>query len=198
MYNTAPLKSFLSSNFKGKSIEREISVGLVDMLAGKYREFTKTELTSQDAIINAMYASLSYVGFYPPAEAFGSSFVDGAAVWDIDIPAAINKCYSLGYTDNTIVVDVIMTTNKVLPFEDTTDKNSLQILYRYLQIARYYGAMDGITRARFAYPDVEFRHVVAPSTKLPHNWEPLVSISLFICLENGLNTNADHVRLGSR
>jgi len=33
--------------------------------------------------------------------------------------------------------------------------------------------MDGITRAQFAYPEVNFRYVVAPSTELPNNREPL-------------------------
>jgi len=47
------------------------------------------------------------------------------------------------------------------------------MLYRYLQIARYYGAMDGLTRAQFAYPKVNFRYVIGPSEKLAHNWEPL-------------------------
>lgn len=110
-----------------------------------------------------MYASLSTVGFYPPVEAFNSSFIDGAAVWDIDIPAAINICSSLGFADSDIVVDVIMTTHKSIPFEDTSAFNSIQMLNRFLHIARYYGAMDGITRAQFAYPDVEFRYVVSPS-----------------------------------
>jgi len=113
------------------------------------------------------------VGYYPPVEAFGSSFVDGAAVWDIDIPAAINTCSSLGYSEDNIVVDVLMTTNKVLVFEDTSDFNSVHMLYRYLQIARYYGTLDGIKRAQFAYPGVDFRYVVAPADKLPHYREPL-------------------------
>jgi len=72
-----------------------------------------------------MYASLSTVGWYAPAKAFGSYYVDGTSVWDLDIPAAINHCYELGYTDANIVVDVIMTVNKVIIPEDTTQFNSL-------------------------------------------------------------------------
>lgn len=82
----------MTTQFKGTSLNRHTTVGLVDMLAGKYVAFTEADLNSEDAVINAMFASLSTVGWYPPAEAFGSSFVDGAAVWDIDIPAAINYC----------------------------------------------------------------------------------------------------------
>ena len=59
-----------------------------------------------------MFASLSTVGYYPPAEVFGSAFVDGAAVWDIDIFSAINKCEAQGFKEEDIVVDVLLTTNK--------------------------------------------------------------------------------------
>jgi len=41
------------------------------------------------------------------------------------------------------------------------------MLIRYLQISRYYGTFDGLLRAQFAYPEVNFRYVVGPSSKLP-------------------------------
>lgn len=144
-------------------MNRKTNVGIVNMLSGKFVDFDETMFTNEDDLTNVMYASLSTVGFYPPVEAFGSAFIDGAAVWDIDIPAAINICSTLGYADSDIVVDVIMTSYKAVPFEDTTAFNSIQMLNRFLHIARYYGAMDGILRATFAYPEVEFRYAVAPS-----------------------------------
>jgi len=111
------------------------------------------------------------VGYFPPAEVFDSSYVDGAAIWDVDIFAAVNRCKAQGYAESDIVIDVILTTDKKLVAEDTTQFKSLQMLYRYIQIARYYGAMDGLTRAIFAYPKANFRYVVGPSTKLPHHWK---------------------------
>jgi len=154
-------------------MQRHTNVGIVDFLSGQYKDFSELDLASSDDLVNVLYASLSSVGFTAPVEAFGSSFVDGAAVWAIDITSAVNTCAHLGYAHDSIVVDVVMTANKQIAFEDTTEFNSLQMLYRYLTIARYYGTMDGITRAQFAYPDVEFRYVIAPSAKLPHNHNPL-------------------------
>ena len=49
------------------------------------------------------------------------------------------------------------------------------MLWRYLHVARYYNNMDGLLRARFAYPNIEFRHVIAPSSDLPDSMWPLVS-----------------------
>jgi predicted acylesterase/phospholipase RssA len=54
-------------------------------------------------------ASLSWPGLFPPAQAFGSEWFDGSAVYDIDIFTAIGKCKSLGYKDENIVVDAILT-----------------------------------------------------------------------------------------
>ena len=54
-----------------------------------------------------MYASLSFAGFFPPAEVLGSYFFDGSAVWDIDIFSAINRCTEKGFKEQDIVVDMI-------------------------------------------------------------------------------------------
>jgi len=45
--------------------------------------------------------------------------------------------------------------------------------FRYLEVSRFFGNMDGLLRAQFAYPGVTFRHTVAPSTRMPFNIHPL-------------------------
>lgn len=42
-----------------------------------------------------------------------------------------------------------------------------------MHVARYYNNMDGLLRATFAYPNIEFRHVIAPSSDLPDSIWPL-------------------------
>lgn len=56
---------------------------------------------------------------------------------------------------------------------DASDYHSIQMLWRYLEVSRYYSNMDGLLRAQFAYPNVEFRNVVAPSAEMPSSWYPL-------------------------
>ena len=56
------------------------------------------------------------------------------------------------------------------------------MLFRYLEVARYYGVMDGLLRATFAYPDVDFRYIVSPSSELPSSKYPLVSYSIKLTL----------------
>ena len=79
----------------------------------------------------------------------------------------------MGFDDANIVVDVIMTSEKTLKTVDASGYHSIQMLCRYLEVSRYYSNMDGLLRAQFAYPNVEFRNVVAPSAEMPSSWYPL-------------------------
>jgi predicted acylesterase/phospholipase RssA len=93
LYNSAPLEDFLTKEFKGATIKRALDVGIVDVLDGSYKDFSNQNITQgETSLVDAMYASMSFAGFYPPADVFGSSFFDGSAVWDIDIFSAINQC----------------------------------------------------------------------------------------------------------
>jgi hypothetical protein len=37
------------------------------------------------------------------------------------------------------------------------------MLYRFLEISSFYDSMDGVMRAKFAFPNVNFRYGIAPS-----------------------------------
>jgi len=50
---------------------------------------------------------------------------------------------------------------------DSSNYNSMMMALRYLEVSHYYKAMDGVLRARFAYPDVNFRYIIAPTDQLP-------------------------------
>jgi len=119
-----------------------------------------------------MFASFSYAGFFPPAESMGSTWFDGSVIWDLDIFSAVNKCLET-HEQKDVVVDVLLTSEKTLKVVDASEFNSVQMGIRYLEVSRYYGAMDGLLRAQFAYPNVEFRHIISPSSSLPEGTLPL-------------------------
>ena len=126
-----------------------------------------------------MYASMSIAGFFPPADVLGSSFFDGSAVWDIDIFSAVNRCTDLGFSNEDIIVDVIMTSSANLKDVEAEDYKSIGMLFRYLEISSFYNSMDGLLRAKFAYDNVTFRYVISPSGSIPSSVYPLVSIIFF-------------------
>ncbi len=120
-----------------------------------------------------MYAQFAQAGVFPPVEFNNTDYFDGSTIWDLDIFSVVNQCQAQGFADEDIVVDVILTSEKTLKTVDASDYKSIQMLWRYLEVSRYYSNMDGLLRAQFAYPNVQFRNVVAPSTSMPSSFYPL-------------------------
>lgn len=142
------------------------------MLKGTYVDYKEEGLVGDD-LYNVMYAQFAQAGIFPPVEFNGTDYFDGSTIWDLDVFSVVTRCQELGYADENIVVDVFLTSEKSLKVVDASDYHSIQMLWRYLEVSRYYSNMDGLLRAQFAYPNVEFRHVLAPSAEMPSSFYPL-------------------------
>ena len=178
LYNSAPLEDFLKKEFKDtKAVHRSMDIGITDVIDGSYQDFSDANITQGDNLVDALFASMSFAGFFPPADVLGSSWFDGSAVWDIDIFSAINRCTDKGFAQKDITVDIIMTSAANLKNVSAEDYKSIGMLFRYLEISSFYNTMDGYLRAKFAYQDVDFRYVVTPSGSIPSSLYPLVSYS---------------------
>lgn len=140
-----------------------MDIGITDVVDGSYKDFSAANITAGANLVEALYASLSVAGFFPPADVLNSYYFDGSAVWDIDIFTAVNRCKDLGFAEEDIVVDVIMTSSANLKDVDASDFKSLQMLMRYAEISSFYNSMDGLLRAKFAYQKANFRYVVSPT-----------------------------------
>jgi len=173
LYNSAPMEDFLKKEFVNITMHRKLDVGIVDVLDGAYNDFSDVNVTQGDNLVDAMYASMSIAGFFPPADVLGSSYFDGSAVWDIDIFSTINRCKELGFAPEDIIVDVLMTSGANLKDVKAEDYKSIGMLFRYLEISSFYNSMDGLLRAKFAYPTVTYRYVVTPSGSIPSSLFPL-------------------------
>jgi len=172
-----------------------MDIGIVDVKDGSYRDFnekdfstaipaismwnrlnpwgTPERVTANSSLAEALYASMSFAGFFPPADVLGSTYFDGSAVWDLDIFSAINRCTEKGFQNSDIIVDVIMTSAANLKSVQAEDYKSIQMLFRYLEISSFYNSMDGLLRARFAYDGVHFRCVITPSDNIPSTLNPM-------------------------
>lgn len=125
-------------------------------------------------MIDVMYGSFDYAGYFAPESALGTEFFDGSTIWSLDVFSAVNKCLETHAPEN-IVVDVILTSARNLKTVDASNYKSIEMLWRFLEVNRYYNAMDGLLRAQFAYPTINFRNIIAPSVDLPDTRFPLVS-----------------------
>lgn len=110
---------------------RFVDVGITDVLTGKYKDNLPDELDTN--LVDVLFASFAFAGFFPPAESMGSSWFDGAVIWDLDIFSAVNKCLET-HSPSDVVVDVIMTSNKTLKTVDASNYNSIQMLIRFLEV----------------------------------------------------------------
>jgi predicted acylesterase/phospholipase RssA len=173
LYNSAPLEKFLTSEFGGVKLQRSVDLGIVDVVTGAYKEFSTDNITAGQNLHDALYASLSFSGFFPPADVLDSYYFDGSAVWDIDIFSAINRCKDKGFQNTDIVVDVVLTSSANLKEVDATDYKSIQMLFRYLEISSFYNSMDGLLRAKFAYQGVNWRYAISPTSAIPSSLKPL-------------------------
>jgi len=167
------MEDFLKKEFSGVVPKRKLDIGITNVIDGSYRDFSQDDVTQDNNLVDAMFASMSFAGFFPPADVLGSQWFDGSAVWDIDIFSSINKCKDLGYSNSDIVVDVIMTSSANLKQVQAEDYKSIGMLFRYLEISSFYNSMDGLLRARFAYKDVNFRYVITPTESMPSSLYPL-------------------------
>lgn len=147
LYNSAPMEDFLKKEFAGVAIHRDMDIGIVDVIDGSYKDFSEKNITAGNNLVDALYASMSFAGFFPPAEVLGSAYFDGSAVWDIDIFSAINRCSEKGFANEDIIVDVVLTSSANLKQVEAEDYKSISMLFRYLEISSFYNSMDGLLRA---------------------------------------------------
>jgi len=172
LYDSSPFKTFLEREFTDVTkMQRSVNVGITDALTGKFDEFTESNIMSSDNLITAMYGSFANPGFFPPEDAQGTKYFDGSVTWDLDIFSVVNKCLE-SHKESDIVVDVIMTSSNKLKEVEAENYGSMSMMFRYRAISSYYGSMDGLVRAQFAYPNVTFRYVVQPTKDIPSSLWP--------------------------
>jgi hypothetical protein len=173
LYDPSPMEAFFKTQFSGLSLKRDLFIGLTDVLSGNFKVLENSELAG-DNLTSALQGSFAFPGIFPPFEGFKSEFFDGTSIYNIDIFSAVNECLKrTGGKESDVVVDVILTSNDTLEKVDASDYKSLSMLYRFMEISEYYGSLDGLLRAKFAYKDVNFRYTITPSKSLPWTFEPL-------------------------
>jgi predicted acylesterase/phospholipase RssA len=91
LYNNALLKSFLTRELVDIGpIQRFVDIGITDVLIGKYQDNLPADIDTN--LVEILFASFAFAGFFPPAKSMGKSWFDGAVIWDLDIFSAVNKC----------------------------------------------------------------------------------------------------------
>ena len=132
-----------------------------------------TDFKGYKDIVDTLFGSFSFPGFFSPTQAFSSHYIEGSSVRSLDVISAINYCLNQGFAEQDIVIDTILASPADLERVDANDYRSYMMLYRYLQISNYYSAMNGLQRAKFTNPNVTYRYVISPTVYLPSSFIPM-------------------------
>lgn len=146
---------------------------MTDAKTGKYVQ--KDETASFSDYVKGILASSSYAGIFPTVKDLdkGREYYDGATVRSINIADAVAQCKKLvGGDESKITLDVIMNSGGTFNVKDASKFKAIRMGLRYAEILYYYRSMDLILRAKYAYKNVNFRYVVAPTSRLAGNLLP--------------------------
>ena len=164
LYNNAAMESTIQTNFAG-SFERFLAVGVTDLITANYFSANTTLPTA--TMLAAIRASMSDYDYFPPVEYQNFQLVSGDLVYPADIQTAINACTEMGYPFQNITVDTVTVTGAKLDAIDPSNKNTLELLIRYLKIKNYHNVLERTQNEMKDYPEVTFRTFIM--TKGPFN-----------------------------
>lgn len=171
LYDNTPWEAYLKKTLKGRGATRMMTLGAVDVANGDYVDLA--DLITTEKLEQAVYAATALNVFFPPVTEFGRDWFDGSGIWPVEVIGPIARCEKMGYNYTDIVVDVLMTTSDVLPERNSTNDSTIPSVLRYLEISEFYSGVNGIKRAVYGFPEINFRHCVSPDEKkLPTSWFP--------------------------
>lgn len=171
LYDASPLYRFIADQFSGKTLKRHINIGLANVLNGQFKSFKDKH--SPDEFIKILQASIAVPGVFKSVEAFDSLWFTGSSIYEVDVVAPIQHCRSIGYKDEDIYIDVILSANPKLHHALTSAYNAIGVVTRTLEVMAHYTTQFGLLRAQRSHPNVNYRHVLGPTRNMPNRIVPM-------------------------
>ena len=166
IYDTAPLKSFITSQISSRGMtDRKLVVGATSYNTGLLE--TWNEKDSVADLATGVKASASIPGVFEATQARGEVFGDGGVKQGVNILDGIGRCLETTPDAANIVVDIVLCDgDKIRPVDPVGDK-TITVTMRALAIMRFKSSLDRIVEAKNAYPTTTFRYEIYPSAPLP-------------------------------
>lgn len=173
-YNHEPMKETIAKILKGQTAKRGMAIGIASINTGEFFDIENLRKMNATAYANTIYAATALPIYYPPSNYDGQQYVDGSAIWPIEVIGPIVKCKEeYGFDTNDIIIDILLSTKSTLDYADTSTYTTIWNLMRYLEISSFYEQFNDLSRAKHAFPNVEFRHVITPLDKPNSAWIPV-------------------------
>ena len=170
LYNTAPMKKTISSLSKSTP-KRFFGVGSTDLITSSYVFFNSTG-TSLANLNTGILASAADSFFFPYVSFSSFKLSSGSIKYVVDLYSAINACHGLGYTEDQIILDIILGSGKKLETVDASTYKTIQVILRTFSLMSYYDSKLIIDNAKTNFDKINFRSVINPSQKIKEPFSP--------------------------
>ena len=170
LFNTSPMKKLISNTNKSTP-KRFFGVGSTDLITSSYVFFNSSG-TSLDNLNTGILASAADSFFFPYVKFSNYKLSSGSIKYVVDLYSAINACHGLGYTEDQIVLDIILGSGKNLETVDATTYKTIQVVLRTFSLMSYYDSKLIIDNAKTNFDKINFRSVINPSQKIKEPFNP--------------------------
>jgi len=175
LFNSTPEYEYLKSHVKGVPNKRKTTIVATDAMTGRKAVFTEkywgTDI--EKALRAIMFSSAVPFVFIPQTDGANTYYDGGWTGEGMDVEDAILRCREVVDNDEDIIVDVIFAGNVTTTDVRKEKYNALQMLGRYKNIHSYVASNRTLIYAQNFYPEVNFRHIMISSHRLPNQDLPL-------------------------
>ena len=99
--------------------------------------FDETHTT--DELLKVLVASVSYSGISPAVELGDQFYFSGDAIYENNVISVIHKCEEMGYQEQDIVIDTIISGQRDVDNDyDPAKANAFDVLRRSSEVFTYY------------------------------------------------------------
>jgi predicted acylesterase/phospholipase RssA len=139
--------------------KRDFTIAATNLATGTYDLFTRDNVEFGRELATAAMCSSSIPGVFQPRYFKGNWYIDGGVVWNVNISSGVEGCLSKGYTQEQIVVDVLICGAPTPPDVQEKTGNSIDEFLRGRQLKKWFVNGDSISGQMRAYPKVNYRYL---------------------------------------
>ena len=144
--------------------KRKFTVSSVDVNSGAYYLMNDT-LPRQDHA-RAFVASTLIPGVFEPDTWGNVTLMDGGTVYNVNLVSAVHQCRDLVDDDSQITIDIIVCGYPGIDNQWEFKNDMFANWMRYKDIADYHSSTGDVAGFMRAFPNVNFRHLIAPSESI--------------------------------
>merc|ERR1711937_101099 len=145
------------------------SIGATELNRGLLETWNET--VQPNVLVNALMASSAIPGAFEMIRGVRDTskyYSDGGTKMGVDVFNTVVRCRDLGYADEEIVVDTLLTAGlQPLTAIKTASFNYSAVNNRVSDLKTFDDTMDAVGWGEIAYPNVNWRYLILPSTPLP-------------------------------